>query len=101
MSGYLLTETAEEDLEEILGYIAESDGKARAIHVLQNLVDAFERLTASPGMGYRRVQLTGPKLRWWPVSGFLVIYDPQADPLVVMRIVHGARDLDRLFGSGD
>lgn len=97
MSGYLLTETAEEDLDEILGFIAERDGKARALHVLERLVDAFERLAASPGMGYHRKQLTGPELRWWPVFRFLILYDPQASPLVVLRVLHSARDLERLF----
>lgn len=97
MSGYLLTETAEADLDEILGFIAERDGKARALHVLDHLLDAFERLTASPGMGFHRRQLTGTELRWWPVFRFLILYDPQSSPLMILRVLHGARDLERLF----
>lgn len=52
MSGYLLTETAEADLDEIIGYIAERDGRDRALHVLESLLDAFERLAATPGIGF-------------------------------------------------
>lgn len=58
---------------------------------------AFDSLAASPGMGWRRTHLTGPDLRWWRIHSYLLIYDPSARPLRVIRILHGARDLDRIF----
>ncbi|MEM6454500.1 MAG: type II toxin-antitoxin system RelE/ParE family toxin [Acidobacteriota bacterium] len=97
MSRYLLTEIAEDELEEILGFIAEHDGSSRAERVLVRFLDAFEHLAYSPRMGRRRQQLTGDTLRWWPVARFMVLYDPEADPLTVLRILHGARDLNRIF----
>ena len=99
MAGYLLTAAAEEDLAEIVRFIAQSDGVGRASHVLEAFLEAFDTLTFTPGMGYRREHLTGATLRWWPVLRFQVLYDPETDPLTVMRIVHGARDLDRIFGA--
>ncbi|MEM1201719.1 MAG: type II toxin-antitoxin system RelE/ParE family toxin [Acidobacteriota bacterium] len=99
MSRFLLTETAEGDLEEILAFIVERDGVGRAEHVLGHFLDAFDNLAASPRIGHRKRYLTGDALRWWPVFRFLVLYDPDASPLTVMRIVHGARDLDQIFGG--
>jgi antitoxin ParD1/3/4/toxin ParE1/3/4 len=98
MSRYLLTETAEEELRGILGFIAEESGQARALHVLDALESAFEALAAAPGIGHHRSQLTGTTLRWWPVFRFQVLYDPESRPLTVLRILHGSRDLDRIFG---
>ena len=97
MSRYLLTESAEGELEEVLRFIAEQDGKSRAEHVLVHFLDAFDNLASSPGIGHHKRRLTGDTLRWWPVFRFLVLYDPEAEPLTVMRILHGARDLDRIF----
>lgn len=97
MSRYLLTQTAEEELKEILLFIAERDGMERAEHVLEHFVEAFETLASSPGIGHCKHHLTGDALRWWPVFRFLVLYDPEADPVIVLRVVHGARDLARLF----
>lgn len=100
MSRYLLTEIAEDELREILAFIADRDGAGRADHVLSHFFDAFETLASSPGIGHLKQRLTGDTLRWWPVFRFLVIYDPVAEPLTVMRILHGARDLDSLFSEG-
>ena len=97
MSRYLLTEIAEDELEEILVFIAERDGKGRAEHVLGHFLDAFENLASSPGIGHHKRQLTGRTLRWWPVFRFLILYDPEAEPLTVLRVLHGARDLHRIF----
>ena len=99
MSRYLLTQTAEGELEEILAFIAERDGKGRAEHVLVHFLEAFENLASAPGIGHHKQQLTGVTLRWWPIFRFLVLYDPKAKPLTVMRILHGARDLDRIFSG--
>lgn len=97
MTGYKLTESAENELQGILEFITTSDGPDRAEHVLERLLEDFENLTATPGMGYLRPQLTGPTLRWWPVFRYLVLYDPDSQPLMVMRIIHGSRSLGKVL----
>ena len=97
MTRYNLTETAEEELREILRYLMDRDGPARTMHVHQKFLQAFEILTHSPGLGYHRPALTGNSLRWWPVFRYLVLYDPGIEPLTILRILHRARDLDRIF----
>jgi antitoxin ParD1/3/4/toxin ParE1/3/4 len=60
-------------------------------------VAALDTLAASPGIGWQRERLTGPGIRWWRVHSYLLVYDPESKPLRVIRVLHGARDLERLF----
>ena len=96
-----LTETAEAELGTILAFIAERDGLSRAVHVHGKFSEAFEKLERVPGMWSVRSHLTGETIRWWPVFKFLVLYEPVADGIMVMRIVHGARNLDAIFATDD
>ena len=96
MTGYILTETAENDLREVLDYIAGQDGRERALHVHRKFVQAFEALAGAPGMGVQR-ELTPPGVRWWTVFRFLVIYQSEASPIEILRIIHGAREIRLLL----
>lgn len=98
---YSLTQTAERDLDDILRYLADEHGVERALRVYEAFLDAFERLAATPSIGFLRPQLTSASVRFWPVHSFLVISDHASSPLVVLRVVHGARDLERLLADGD
>jgi antitoxin ParD1/3/4/toxin ParE1/3/4 len=95
--GYRLTESAEADLNDILGFIAERDSIDRDLRVYEKFVEAFEALAASPGIGTRKPDLTDDPVRWWPVFRFLVVYDAERKPIDVLRVIHGARDIARLF----
>ena len=101
MSGYTLTESAETDLNDILGFIAERDGTGRALHVYEKFLEAFEALAASPDIGTRKPYLTDDPIRWWPVFRFLVVYDSQRSPIDILRVIHGARDLPRLLSKSE
>ena len=98
---YRLTETAEDDLAAILHYVAERDGGERALHVHSEFVEAFGHLASMPGSGAKRVRLTGDRIRWWTVFRWVVLYDPEASPLTILRVIHGARDLDRILRPDD
>jgi toxin ParE1/3/4 len=61
-----------------------------------------ELLLSSPGIGtsrdYDNPALTGT--RWHSVRGFrkcLVFYIPRSDGIEIVRVLHGARDLEALF----
>lgn len=96
---YILTETAEGELDEILFFIAERDGVDRALHVHTQFVQAFTALEATPLMGPVKQTLTGTDVRWWWVFNFGIIYRPEDDDVVILRIVHSARDLDTIFSA--
>ena len=97
MTDYTLSEIAEAELDDILQSIAERDGVDRALHVHAKFVDAFESLATSPSIGVVKLHLTTTNVRWWPVFSYLVAYDAEAQPLAILRIIHGARDLPKLF----
>ena len=64
--------------------------------------DAIGKLAVMPHMGAVRESpdptLAG--LRQWPIKGFrnfLIIYRPLRDGIVVVRVLHGAQDMDRVI----
>lgn len=97
---YILTETASSELDEILSWIADHDGKGRALHVYGKFEDAFKHLASHPQTGTTRPNLTGEHLRWWPVFKWIVIYDPNL-PISILRILYGGRNIDSLIRSGE
>jgi toxin ParE1/3/4 len=60
-------------------------------------------LAQFPGMGARR-EFRNPKLagmRLWPITRFpkyLIFYQPTKRGIRVVRVIHGARDVGRIFG---
>lgn len=67
---------------------------------------SFERLADMPGVGVQR-EYQNPALagmRMWPVPGFpkhLVFYRYNELELLVLRIIHGARDIESIFSPVD
>jgi len=96
-ASYQLTATAEDELGAILLYVAEHDGIGRALLVHGKFAAAFEALAGMPGMGSKRPQLTGDCVRWHTVFRWIVLYDGDSPPLTILRVIHGARHLDRIF----
>ena len=46
-----------------------------------------------PGIGHRREDLTPEDFRFWSVYDYLIVYDPSTNPLAVVRVLHGRRDV--------
>jgi toxin ParE1/3/4 len=89
------------DLVQHFVYIGENNlGAARRF--LKAVADDLQKLATMPGMGrmreFRRADLH--RVRSWPVSGFenyLIFYEATDERLDVLRVLHGARDIDRIF----
>jgi toxin ParE1/3/4 len=50
--------------------------------------------------GFQRPSLR--RVRRWPVSGFerwLIFYLPRRDGVDIVRVLHGARDIERAIGE--
>jgi len=47
-------------------------------------------------MGRSRFDLS-PELRGFPVGSHLIFYRPAVDGIEVIRVLHGARDIPKLF----
>jgi antitoxin ParD1/3/4/toxin ParE1/3/4 len=101
MARYALTPAAKSDLAEIRKYIVERGSAAVAQRVRRRLQTAMKKLAEMPGMGHRRDDLATESLRIWPVYSYLIIYRPETNPLQVIRVLHGARDVETLSATAN
>lgn len=95
------THKAELDLAELATYIAERD-VAAAIRFLDAAELTCGLLARVPDLGslcdFRNASAEG--MRVWPVKGFknhLIFYRPIADGIHIIRVLHSARDIDRIL----
>ena len=96
MKKFRLSAEAAGDLTEIFDYIAE-DSIAAAQRVRADIHDQLKKLAQTPGMGHRRPDLTSEKLLFWPLYSYLIIYQPASNPLHVVAVLHGRRDVRRIL----
>lgn len=89
---FLLSEPAALDLRDIRDHIAGDDPET-AMQVLRDIRTAIERLVELPRLGHARDDLADEDLRVWTVHTYLVIYRPDTDPLEIVRVLSGYRDL--------
>lgn len=89
---YRLTKRAEADVEAIADFIA-GDSVEAAVKVVLALEDAFGLLASRPGIGHVRQDLTERPVKFWSVYSYLVVYDPAGDPLTIVAVLHGARNV--------
>ena len=89
------TSKAQSDLVDIWLYIA-NDSPAAADKFLDQIDSICELLSASPVLGRSREEL-GRNLRSFPVGDYLIFYRPIRSGIVVVRVLSGYRDLDKLL----
>ena len=89
---------AAQDLFELWDHIAE-DSVAAADRWLDKLDEQFSLHATHPHMGRARDEL-GAGLRSFPFGRYLIFYEPVEDGIDVVRVPHGARDIDATFGGG-
>jgi len=103
MSRYQFTPQAVDDLFEIWSYIArDSAGAANGVEVAVHNACAF--LAEGPLRGRTREEITPLPLRFWTVQAFpnyIIVYDPQSDPLQIIRILRGSRDVLAILGEAE
>jgi toxin ParE1/3/4 len=90
-----LSELAEGDLAEIWVAIARDDIET-ADQYLAELHARAQRLADQPFIGVARPDL-GKEVRSLPHGAYLVIYRPTSFGVGIARVVHGARDLQRVL----
>ena len=93
------TVQAEQDIDAIAEYLAQRESIDLAIRFYDAAWTSFDRIADAPGKGRTREspdpELAG--LRSWPVDGFpslRAFYVPTPDGIRVLRVLHGARDID-------
>jgi plasmid stabilization system protein ParE len=92
MSEHFFSPEARLDLLEIREYMAR-DNVSAADRVIEEIREAINMLARIPELGHRRKDLTSKPVRFWPVYSYLIIYDPATQPLEIVRILSGYRDV--------
>ena len=93
---FRLSSEAESQLGDILEFIA-TDSESAAVRVRDAMYEAFSLLASHPHMGHMREDLTSRPLKFWSVYSYLVVYDPSHEPLAIVAVLHGARDVEQLL----
>ncbi|NET56621.1 MAG: type II toxin-antitoxin system RelE/ParE family toxin [Symploca sp. SIO2E6] len=57
----------------------------------------MNKLADMPGMGNYRQELADERHRFWVVNPYLVVYRADTKPLQIIRVIHGARDIENLL----
>jgi toxin ParE1/3/4 len=91
------SELSEQDYRDIWRYIA-ADKPDAADRFLLRIDSKLELYAENPGMGTARDNLA-PGLRSFPVGNYLVFYRVASDGIELVRVLHGSRDLKKLFTS--
>ena len=99
MSAVARTSRAELDLIEIGVRIAADDAVA-ADRWLELVDQKCRLLSTMPDMGRDRSDLA-PNLRSLPVGDYIIFYRPADDGIIVIRVIHGARDIPEVFKKAE
>lgn len=64
---------------------------------MRDIATALELLSARPGLGHVRQELTDEPVKFWQVFSYLLIYDPVSRLIGVVRVLHSARDIPAIL----
>ena len=87
---FRFTVRAERDIEEIGDYIAH-DNPARAVTFIEELTEQCRRLVEHPAAAPLRPEF-GDGVRMALFGRYLIFYSSNADELIIIRVIHGARN---------
>jgi len=94
-----ITPAAQDDLFSIWSYIAKDSPNA-ADRFLRRLHARMNKLPLSPEVGERQDRYR-PGLRSIVEGSYIIFYELTSDSVSIYRILHGARDLDAIFGQAN
>jgi toxin ParE1/3/4 len=94
----LRTPQADHDLDGIWGYIATESGSYDiADRLVDTIVDRFLLLATHPHIGRARDEDLRPGLRSFPVGNYIILYRVHEGRVLILRILHGNRDIHDLL----
>ena len=96
-SRYVLAPQAAQDLIEIWSYLREQASRVLADRIESTIRERFRFLAGTPEAGHVRRDLTAANVKFFPVYSYLIVYRPETNPLQIVSILHGRRDLERIL----
>ena len=94
-----LAPRAVDDLDETWLYVAQESGNIDiANRLVDTITERFLLLASFPYMGRSREEDFGPGYRSFPVGDYVIVYCIEHGDALILRVVHGRRQLEALFG---
>ena len=91
---YVLSAAARRDLRRIEEFFEGNYSLEVARRIVREIADVFALLARNPGLGHPRREWVGDRPRlFWPVRDLIVVYRANTDPLLIVLVVRGSRDL--------
>ena len=97
MDPFRLTDDAILDIDAIWLYLLGKEGVDTADRIVTELFKSFYKLADIPNSGHRRSDLTSRQVLFYQVFSYLVIYSPGSDPLQILGVLHGKRNVARIL----
>jgi plasmid stabilization system protein ParE len=94
---YRISRLADRDIECIWRYIAR-DSVTAADRVEEEIHQDIKKLAEFPGMGHARADISDPRYRFWSIYSYIIAYRMEREELLVVRIIHGAREIRKVLG---
>ena len=88
---------ARTDLLDIWNYVAD-DSPAKADRLLDAINKHCQTLARFPRMGRPRTEL-GRSLRSFPVGNYVIFYREVSKGIEIIRVLHGAQDIEGIISS--
>jgi toxin ParE1/3/4 len=101
---YHVLPAADRDLDDQAAYLAQEASLETALRFYDAASVTFGKLARMPGIGQQR-ESPNPRLaglRVWRVEGFekhLIFYRPVNEGIEIVRVLHGARDIDSILAN--
>ncbi|KZD12607.1 type II toxin-antitoxin system RelE/ParE family toxin [Oceanibaculum pacificum] len=98
MPSAVLSPGTRRDLLEAVFWIAR-ENRAAALGLRDSIKGAALRIGRHPHLGIERSALAGLPIRFLVLTGYpyVLVYDADRQPALILRILHGARDLPEIF----
>ena len=94
---YILAPEAALDFVQIWRYIKSNADIEMADRFESVVREKFLYLAKFPGGGHWRKDLTTERVKFLPIYSYLIVYRPETNPLQIVAILHGRRDLEQLL----
>ena len=92
----VLSEIADEDLEDIFDYTTTEFGLEQAEKYLNEIEDVFQNLLLNPELGKTRNEIK-EGLYSFPKDNHIIFYRILENNIRIVRVLHGSRDIPKYF----
>ena len=96
MTLYSISAEAQDDLFAIWSHIAQ-DSVELANRIDDEFRTLFLSLSRMPGQGHTRKDITARPVLFFPLYSYLVVYQPDTQPIRILAVLRGRRDVKRIL----